>query len=164
MEDGADTKPGAAAAENDPTVDPLVLTEISGELRKQLSKKMLVLEDPDLDAIPAGSLVITGCISKAEKGNPAKRMVGFGWGASQLNAHVVVLSKAETGFTPVESFDLQVKGRVVLPPAGPAGIVVHAARQPGETLSADARKLADQVVKRLDDSMKPKEQSSKASR
>jgi hypothetical protein len=163
IEEVFDLKPGAAA-DNDLTVDPLILTEISGELRRQLSRKMFVLEDPEIDAIPAGSLVITGCISKAEKGNAAERMIGFGWGASRLNAHVVVLSKADTSLVTVDSFDLHVKGRIVLPPAGPAGIVVHAARQPSQTLSADARKLADQVVKRLDDSMKLKEQAAITSR
>jgi hypothetical protein len=46
-------------------------------------------------------------------------MIGFGLGASRLGAHVVLLSKTETGFVPLDSFDVEVKGRAILPPAGP---------------------------------------------
>ena len=78
----------------------------------------------------------------------------MGWGASQLTAHVVILSKTSTDFAPVDSFDLQVKGRAILPPLGPVGVGVHAVRERRETLSADGRKLANQTVKKLDSDMK----------
>lgn len=93
----------------------------------------------------------------------AGRMVGFNLGASRLNAHVVFLSKGETGFTPVTSFDLKVKGRILLPPLGPYGVAVHAVRQPRLTLSADARKLARQVAKRLQNDMQRQDRVAEAS-
>jgi hypothetical protein len=155
--------PEDADATKNLTVDPKILNEISAELQKRLSKKMSVMVDPDPGSIPVGSLVVTGCISKAQKGSVAGRMVGLGLGASRLYAHVVVLSRSETGFTPVDSFDLQVKGRLILPPVGPAGVAIHAARQPQKTLSADAKKLAREVVKKLDTDMQQQEQVAKAS-
>jgi hypothetical protein len=70
-------------------------------------------------------------------------------GASRIEAHVIVLSKTKAGFTTVDSFDIQVKGGDPLPPLGPVGLAIHAAREPGQTLSADAKKLADQLLKKL---------------
>jgi hypothetical protein len=140
----------AAATPDIKTVDPEILDSISFEIQKRLSKKMPVMVDPDPQTVPVGSLLITGCILKAEKGSSAGRMIGMNVGASRLSAHVVIFSKAETGFTPVDAFDLQVKGGSVLPPLGPIGLAAHAARQPSQTLSADARKLAGQIVKKLD--------------
>jgi hypothetical protein len=43
-------------------------------------------------------------------------------GASRLGAHVALLSKSKTGFTPIGSFDLQVKGGALLPLLGPLGL------------------------------------------
>jgi len=144
----------ATSAPNNVALDANILDAISDEIQKRLSKKMSVMVDPDPDSIPVGSLIISGCIFKADKGSAAGRMIGMNVGASRLAAHVNVLSKAETGFTPVDSFDVQVKGGSVLPPLGPIGFAAHAAMQPRQTLSADARKLADQVVKKLDSNTK----------
>ena len=132
-------------------VDPKILDAISNELRSGvLKKKMSVMMDPDPAAIPVGSLVITGCIFRAEKGSATGRMIGMNVGASRLGARVIAMSKTEAGFTPVDSFDVLVKGGTVLPPLGPAGLVAHAAMQPRRTLSADAKKLADRIVKKLE--------------
>lgn len=144
----------AAAAPNNFIVEPNILDAISADLQKGLSKKMSVMVDPDPKTIPAGSVIVSGCIFKAQKGNKAERMVGFGLGASKLGAHVVLLSKTETGFASVDSFDLEVKGRAILPPAGPAGVGIHAAKELRETLSVDAKKLADRIVKRMNSDMK----------
>jgi len=76
-------------------------------------------------------------------------MVGMNLGASRIGAHVVVLSKTEAGFNPVDSFDIQVKGADPLPPIGPIGLAIHAAKEPAQTLSADGKKLADQISKKL---------------
>src|SRR5262245_51174162 len=152
----------AAATSNTRTIDPENLDSISAEIQKGLSKKMPVMVDPDPLTIPVGSLVITGCILKAEKGSSAGRMIGMNVGASRLSAHVVIFSKAEADFTPVDSFDLQVKGGSVLPPLGPIGFAAHAVMQPSQTLSADARKLAVQVVKKLDNDMKQRQRGGKA--
>jgi len=131
------------------TIDPKLLDEISNELQQELSKnKMSVSVDPDPKAIPVGSLVISGCVFQAEEGNKAKRMVGLRWGASRLGANVIVFSKTKTGFTVVDSFKVQVKGRSLTPPA-PAAVGVHAASAKTQTLSADARKLANRIVKKL---------------
>ncbi len=143
----------AAAAPQNPTVDPKILNAISAELQKILSEKNSVMVDPDPNTIPVGALIISGCISKAQKGNKAERMVGFGLGASKLGAHVVLLSKTTAGFAPLDSFDLEVKGRAILPPAGPAGVGINAAKETRETLSADAKKLAGQIVKKLNSDM-----------
>ena len=152
----------AAATPNNRTVDPEILDSISAGIQKRLSNKMSVMVDPDPQTIPVGSLVITGCILKAEKGSSAGRMIGMNVGASRLSAHVAIFSKAEAGFMPVDSFDLQVKGGSVLPPLGPIGFAAHAVMQPSQTLSADARKLADQLVKKLDNDMKQRERGGKA--
>jgi len=144
----------ATSAPNNAAFDANILDAISNEIQKRLSKKMSVTVDPDPNSIPVGSLIISGCVIKADKGSAAGRMIGMNVGASRLAAHVNVLSKAETGFTPVDSFDVQVKGGSVLPPLGPIGFAAHAAMQPRQTLSADARKLADQVVKKLDSNTK----------
>ncbi len=152
--DNAQSAADGTAAQNNLAVDPLILDAISDELQQKLSKKMSVMVDPDPNTVPVGALTINGCVFQAEKGNKAERMIGFGLGASQLEAHVVLLSKTETGFTPVDSFDVQVKGRAILPPAGPAGVAVHAAKEFRETLTADAKKLADQIVKKLNNDMK----------
>jgi hypothetical protein len=151
---GGAASTGAATASNYFSVDPKTLGEISTELQKQLSKSMPVMVNPDPKGIPAGSVIVSGCISKATKGSAAKRMVGMGWGSSQMAAHIVFLSKTETGLVPMDSFELRVKGRAILPPLGPVGVAVHAVREPRETLSADGKKLADQTATRLSSEMK----------
>jgi len=142
------------AAQNRVAVDPMILDDISNQLQQKLSKKMSVMVDPDLNAVPVGGLMVSGCVFQAEKGNKAERMIGLGLGASRLGAHIVVLAKTETGFIPMDSFDVQVKGRTFLPPAGPVGIGVNAAKEFRETLSADAKKLADHIVKRMNKDIK----------
>lgn len=69
----------------------------------------------------------------------------------QIGAHVVVLSKTKAGFAPVNSFDVQVKASNTLPPIGVVGLALHAAKAPSQTLSADANKLAGQIVKKLNE-------------
>ena len=82
-------------------------------------------------------------------------------GASYLGVHVVALSRTKDGWDPVDTFDMQVKGGDLLPPLGPAGLAVHAARDRRQTLSADARKLADQILKELSQDTKAREQVAK---
>lgn len=131
------------------TVDPKILSSITDELQKKLSKAVSVMVDSEPAGISIGSLVITGCITRINPGNGAERMAGMNLGASRIGAHVVVLSKTEAGFNPVDSFDIQVKGADPLPPIGPIGLAIHAAKEPGQTLSADGKKLADQISKKL---------------
>ena len=49
----------------------------------------------------------------------------------------------------MDTFDIQVKGGNLLPPLGPAVLAVHALRDTHQGLSADAKKLADRILKRL---------------
>ena len=149
---GGTSVSAADAAKNNPTIDPQLLDAISAALQREFSKKKIsVMVDPDTVSIPVGAQIISGCIFQAQKGSVEKRIVGFGWGASRIGAHVVVLSKTETGFAPVDSFDVQVKARNILPPIGAVGLAVHAAKAPRQTLSADAEKLAGQIVKKLNE-------------
>ena len=127
-------------------VDPKVLDA--------LSKKMSVTLQPDLQTIPLGSLVISGCITRADGGNAAERLVGMNLGTSYLGAHVWLLSETRSGLVPLDEFDVQKKGGKVLPPIGPIGLAAHAASERKETLSADAKKLADQILKRVANTMK----------
>jgi Domain of unknown function (DUF4410) len=142
----------ADAVKNNPTIDPKLLDALSSALQRDFSKKSVsVSVDPEPDKIPVGAQIISGCIFQAQKGNVGKRMVGFGWGASQIGAHVVVLSKTKVGFAPVDSFDVQVKARNILPPIGVVGLAINAAKAPSQTLSADANKLAGEIVKKLNE-------------
>lgn len=144
-------------------MDPKILDEISGEMQKRLSKKMAVMVNPDPTAIPVGALVISGCITKANAGNAASRLIGMNVGASHLGVHVVALTRTKNGWSPMDTFDIQVKGGDVLPPLGPAGLAVHAAKDPQQTLSVDAKKLADHILKKLSQDMKSREQAAKNS-
>jgi hypothetical protein len=130
-------------------VDPKILSGITDELHNRLSKTMSVTVDAEAKDILVDSLIVTGCITRIDAGSGAKRLLGMNLGASHIGAHVIVFSKTKAGFTTVDSFDIQVKGGDPLPPIGPMALAIHAAREHGQTLSADAKKLADQVVKKL---------------
>jgi|GEM_PF-3381841 len=153
---------GDADASHKPIkVDPAILDKITEEMQNKLSKKMTVLVNPDPQSIPVGATVISGCITRANAGNSAERLAGMGLGSSHLNVHVVALTRMKDGWNPLDTFDIQVKGGSYLPPLGPVGLAVHAARDTQQTLSADARKLADKILKQLAKDMKAKEQVTK---
>ena len=136
----ADYSRGAEPIGEEPKVDANVLDAISTELQKQVSQqKMSVLVDPDPNAIPVGSAVITGCIFNADKGISPQRMVGLGLGASRLGAHVVVALKTKTGYTQLDSFDVRVEGRSIVPPPPPTVT----------DMSPLGSKLADRVATKL---------------
>ncbi len=150
---GANARGGSAAP--DKSVEPKVLDAISNQLRRALTKrKMAVMVDSDPAAIPVGSYVVCGRILKARKGSAVGRMFGLGLGASHLVAHVVFLSKTESGFTPIDSFDLKLKGRNLFPPGASTAVVQAAVMERRQNLQGLARKLADKVVKRLDGALK----------
>lgn len=158
----ADASPTTAAPSQSVTVDPKILNTISGEMQTKWSKKMSVMVNPDPTAIPVGALVISGCITKANGGNAATRLIGMNVGASHLGAHVVALSKTKDGWSPIDTFDIQVKGGDVLPPLGAVGFAVNAARDTHQSLSADAKKLADQILKKLSKDMESGELAAKS--
>ena len=161
-----DTAPAAsttATPSTSVTVDPKILDKISGEMQKRLLKKMSVMVNPDPTTIPVGALVISGCITKANGGNAATRLIGMNVGASHLGVHVVALTRTKDGWSPMDTFDIQVNGGDLLPPIGPVGLAVHAARDTQQTLSADAKKLADHILKKLSQDMKSREQAAENS-
>ena len=157
--DAADASLTTATPSKNLTVDPNILDAISAEMQTKLSKKMSVMIDPDPANIPVGALTISGCITKANSGNAAARLIGMNVGASHLAVHVVVVSKTKDGWTPVDAFDMQVKGGDLLPPLGPMGLAVHLVRDTHQSLSSDSKKLADHIVKKVSHDMKVREQA-----
>lgn len=145
------------------TVNPATLDLITAEFQKRLSKTMSVLVDVDPKEMPVGATVFSGCITRFVAGNNAKKMVGFNLGASHLGAHVIVLTKTQSGFSPIDSFDIAVKGGNILPPIGPIGVGVRIAKVSRETDSATAKKLAGQILKRLAKDRKTEANSAKQS-
>lgn len=139
------------------TVDPQILDAITDELQKRLAKKMSVMVNPNPHSIPPGALIISGCITRATKGNAAGRLIGMNVGASRLAVHVVILSKTARGTSLVDTFDIKVKGGNLLPPLGPVALGVHVAMGFRQTLSADAKKLAGQILKKYAKDMKTRE-------
>ena len=116
---------------------------------KRLSTTMSVTVAQPGEIPPAGSLVITGCFVHADHGNAAERLVGMGLGASHLSAHVRLFYVGPSAPVPIDEFDLSVKGSRLLPPLGPVGLGMNAASEKRETLQADAKRLADDILKRL---------------
>ncbi len=139
----ASAAPNGDAPPSSFTVEPKMQDAISNELQTKLSKKTSVMVDPDPNSIPVGSVIVSGCIFQADKGRATRRMVGQDVGESRLGAHIVFLSKVKTGVTPLDSFDLQVKGTW--------------AEHPGESLRADGKKLADQTAKKPNSYLKQRE-------
>jgi hypothetical protein len=127
---------------------------VAEELAKRLSKKMPVTVAKPGDTPPEGSLVITGCFVSADRGNAAARLIGLGLGASHLSAHVRLSYAGASTAKLIDEFDVSVKGSNKLPPAGPVGLGINAARETQATLQADARKLADNILKRWQNGQK----------
>jgi hypothetical protein len=130
--------------------DPLKLIDtISAELQKKLAKKMDARIGGPTDEIEPGTLVLAGCLTTIDPGNPVKRMAGMDLGASHLAAHVVVQLKTEHALVPFKEFDAATEGSRKLPPLGVVGVATHAAAERRETLNADAKRLADEILKTL---------------
>jgi hypothetical protein len=65
--------------------------------------------------------VIGGCITNANGGNAAKRLIGMNVGASRLGVHVVALSKTKNGWSPVDRTWIE-SGPLCVEPAPAAGL------------------------------------------
>jgi hypothetical protein len=76
-------------------------------------------------------------------------MAGMNLGASHLAAHVVVQLKTEDALVAFKEFDATAKGAKALPPLSVVGVATHAAAERKETLSADAKRLADEILKTM---------------
>ena len=103
----------------------------------------------NLQDAPAGSLIIAGCIVRADPGDSAKRLIGVGLGASVLAVHVRVYRGGGAHLERIGEFDSQVEGENKLPPIGPVGLAVHGIRGLKLTLAGDADKLAKLIAKRV---------------
>jgi hypothetical protein len=153
-----DTCSGYAASsadKNENKTNPLTQDEavqlakgVTDELTKRLSKKMPVTVAQSGDVPAEGSLVITGCFVSADRGHAATRLIGMGLGASHLSAHVRLFYAGASTPKLIDEFDVSVKGSNKLPAAGPVGLGINAVHETQATLEADARKLADNILKR----------------
>jgi hypothetical protein len=103
----------------------------------------------DLQSAPPGVLIIAGCILRVDPGDPAKRPVGRGLGASVLSVHVQVYRGRQTHPDLIGAFDTEVQGENKLPPIGPVGWAVHGIRARMLTLKADFDKLAKLIARRV---------------
>jgi hypothetical protein len=126
-----------------------LIDTISAELQKKLAKKMDARIGQPGDELATGTLVLAGCLTTIDPGNAAERMAGMNLGTSQLAAHVVVQLKTEDALVAVKEFDATAKGSRTLPPLGVVGVATHAAAERKETLNADAKRLADEILKTL---------------
>ncbi len=126
-----------------------LIDTISAELQKKLAKKMDAHIGQPGDELAPGTLVLAGCLTTIDPGNAAKRMAGMNLGASNLAAHVVVQLKTADALVAVKEFDAAAKGSTTLPPLGMVGVATHAAAERRETLNADAKRLADEILKTL---------------
>jgi Domain of unknown function (DUF4410) len=152
---GADRQPYTTAN----PIDPRLAETINSELTRRLSKKMPVTIARGNETITPGTLVFTGCLVTANAGNPAERLVGFDLGSSQLSAHVRVMLQTSTRLAPLQEFDVSVKAGNMLPPLGPAGLLAHGVKERKQTLNADAKKLADQILKKFKENSKKESNS-----
>jgi hypothetical protein len=144
--DACPKTPGNNLADTD---SQKLIDTISAELQKKLAKKMEARVSQPGDEPVNGTLVLAGCLTTIDPGNAAERMAGMNLGASQLAAHVVVQLKTEDALVAVKEFDATAKGSKALPPLGMVGVATHAAAERKETLNADAKRLADEILKTL---------------
>ncbi len=103
----------------------------------------------DLQSAPPGAWIIASCIVRADPGDPAKRLVGLGMGASVLAVRVQVYRSLQPGPDLIGEFDTEVQGENKLPPIGPVGLAVHGIRGRKLNLKADADKLAKLIAARV---------------
>lgn len=137
--------------------DPLTADEefeladvVREELTNGLVKKIGVTfsNPPRMPAV--GSLVFTGCFVDMEPGSASKRIVGMGLGATHLSAHVRVFYAGASSPVPVAEFDVAVKASQKVPALGAVGLAFKAARQRKETLQNEAKRLANEILARLE--------------
>ena len=135
------------------SVDGAQISSLSDAVLNQFEKKLgargKVLRPSAGQSPEQPAIVLIGCFIRIEPGNAAKAMAGMGLGASHLEAHFRVANFDGTTFTIATEFEAKVSGGTKLPPLGPIGIATHAAAETRETLSADAKKLANNALKAI---------------
>jgi hypothetical protein len=144
-----DACPKTPGNDLDATNSQKLIDAVTTELQKQLAKKMETRTGQPGEEVAPGTLILAGCLTTVDPGNAVKRMAGMDLGASELAAHVVVQMKTADALVAVREFDATAKGAKKMPPLSMVGLATHAAAERKETLSADAKRLADEIVKTL---------------
>jgi hypothetical protein len=127
-----------------------ILADIVTErLWSRLEKTIPVMFAAPPEMPPGGSLVFTGCFVGMDAGNAGKRLVGGGAGASHLAAHIRVFYVDASGSVPFDEFDLAVSGSNDVPAVAAAGLAGGAFKKKSANLEADAGRLADEIIERL---------------
>lgn len=129
---------------------------VVAELKKRISAHRQVMVEPTGAAPTTEAVVIVGCFTQIEEGNAAKRMAGMGLGASHLSAHVRIARFDGSAFTVMKDLQVSSSGAMKMPPIGPIGVATHAAAESRETLNADAKRMADSILKQLKKSSEQK--------
>jgi hypothetical protein len=122
---------------------------VTEELASGLEKRIAVMyaHPPQMPA--TGSLVITGCFVDMDPGSTSKRLLGAGLGSSHLSAHVRVLYVGASGTVPVDEFQVAVNSSSKVPALSAAGSAFNAFTAKRSTLPADATRLADEILKKM---------------
>lgn len=153
---------GDAGQESDPAaVAAKVQKSFSKSLVKELQKTSIpttAVDQSDEQNVPVNTLSIHGDFTAINQGNEgARMMIGFGRGASDVQAHVVVSLVRDTGPVTISEFNLNSKsgkkpGAAATMGAGAgAGASVGAAGATnGEaTVEGDASRMAKEVAKQI---------------
>lgn len=144
-----------------------VKTEFSKTLVKQLNKASLAtsVATPGKDT-PVNALVVHGRFTMVKLGNKTRRMmIGFGLGASDVKAHVVVSQVTQHGPVVLAAFDLnfssnKMPGALVSTPSGMGvSVATSVATDYGSTIERDTGHMAKAVAKQIEDIMKTQQWS-----
>ncbi len=130
--------------------DPATVKDLTDQVAQAVAKaihaKAQVPADVAPQAGPAGTITLAGCLTVADAGNGAARLVGFGLGASKLHAHVQLYRNTGGQLEKLGEFDAAAEGANTLPAIGPIGLVLHGAKSGGQTLAADVDKLGTAIA------------------
>jgi hypothetical protein len=148
---GSDSSPEAVAQQ--------VQKKFSKTLVKDLQKAAVQVERAaGANTVPANTLMVQGEFTIVNEGNKSKRvMIGFGRGASDVQAHVTVWLTTKTQPIVLSEFNLKSAsgkkpGAAVSMGVGSAGAAV-AAGSAGDrkaTVQADASRMATAVAKQIE--------------
>jgi hypothetical protein len=140
-----------------------VKREFSKTLVKRLNKSHIATTGPATEGqnSPTDTLIVHGEFTTLKRGNKTERMlIGFGLGASDVKAHVVVSLTTEHGPIVLAEFDLnfssdRMPGALVGPPSGLAlSVATSAVTDHGSTAEKDTALMAKAVAKQIEKIMK----------
>jgi len=134
------------------TLDAAVQSDLPAQLTAAISHEIHAggaAIYSDLQSAPPRALIVAGCILHADAGDPAKRLIGMGMGASVLSVHIQVYRGNQANLGLIGEFDTEVTGENKLPPIGPVGLALHGIKGHSLTLKADTGKLAKLIAQRI---------------